>query len=1149
MAIASTILLVYASIVPLIYQPLSWEETWVRWQNIPWNHIGLYSRSDWIANGLVVMPLAFFWCGAIDYVSSSRWLVWIAAPLVVFFLSALVFGIEGLQVWFPPRTVSQNDIAAGCVGAVLGAIAWLSLGRRTIQAIESFSRIESVSGRVRWLVAAVAIGCLLYTVYPFDFVLSGEELKEKVRLGRLGWGIGWNSKQEFLQIAKGCVLASLKVAPFGIWLALTRKDRFPWLAIPLIALSMEAVQIPIYSKYATLIEGVFGVLGGWLAWVGTGIWLVSWERLRRGWIWSCAIALYAIALVVAFNWRFEEVLRDGDLINRRWHGAFSWPLVKYYYTSEYSAFSNLVGKLATFAFLGGLFGMQSWIVHGRTLRSVFWLGIVLTGALGVLIEGMQIFLPPIVPDINDVVVYVLGYAIGYGLVALVLGSQGSDGHLLEDELKEPSGIGNGDQTPVQFRSGVGTAVHKKQGRDVSSIVIESSERIHAAPVDRGLGVESWRGRSWKANCASGFAIAASLGVAILHPLWAPWMVLAGLILFGMVAMRPTLFAFLFPILVVGGDAYPLTGQLLIQEYDSLLLAGLAGVLWNLSRTKSEYRTLGEAAITSRWQRMGTVAFWIGGGCLLASVLLSGWRGWSVLLPTPFGDQLSVYFSQQNALRISKGYVWGMVYFGLERRWGDFSRGRWSLWFVRGLKASIVYVTLFVLVERLAYESLWDFQREYRATGPFFTMHIGDQHVDAFIALALPWAWSFSRGLNWRAIAISIALSVLMAMAAIYTMSRATLAAVILQILLLGVLFATQASWHRGVNPWFRRAMVVGAVVFAATIGVAVYQAESIRSRFVSTRGDMDSRWQHWRSLLETGEWAWSDRILGRGLGTLPTKLAQDKGLPVPPVRWLANGGQGEIHLQGGWPLYLEQYRWPVDRRLERIKILVRSQQDHLYSGELTLYRCRKSMLHSYEKTSVDVADAARKMAGNADWHEWGLETTLPSVASQLGDRNSEFWGAEASGISAAKDVSVAIVPWRANRGLFDGKEKEEVMFPQRGRGLLSGSAPWTFTCDDHMVWRAKNGAVHVLFEQGILGLLGWCGLLLSAVATAFQPEADRLRVFQRRLALISLFGFGVVCFFGTLVDTPWILALLLGVLSSIYAKDMDRNRSDGGDVG
>ncbi len=43
-------------------------------------------------------------------------------------MAAIVVGIEFLQLWFPNRTVSQNDIVAGVVGAIVGSCLWMLIG-------------------------------------------------------------------------------------------------------------------------------------------------------------------------------------------------------------------------------------------------------------------------------------------------------------------------------------------------------------------------------------------------------------------------------------------------------------------------------------------------------------------------------------------------------------------------------------------------------------------------------------------------------------------------------------------------------------------------------------------------------------------------------------------------------------------------------------------------------------------------------------------------------------------------------------------------------------------------------------------------------------------------------------------------------------
>ena len=227
LSVLSTLLLIYASLIPLDYQPLSPKETYLRWRGIPWLEISLYSRSDWIANALVVMPAAFLLSGAVDMGRASRWVIWGVAPCIAVFYGAVVLGIEMLQVWFPPRTVSQNDIFAGCVGAVGGVMAWLLIGRWWVFAIESFFGIERVEARLRWLAGFGCVASLLYTLYPFDFVLSGAELKQKVELGRLSWTLDWEGRSK-LELIQGMVVSALKLVPFGLWYGLAKERRHAW---------------------------------------------------------------------------------------------------------------------------------------------------------------------------------------------------------------------------------------------------------------------------------------------------------------------------------------------------------------------------------------------------------------------------------------------------------------------------------------------------------------------------------------------------------------------------------------------------------------------------------------------------------------------------------------------------------------------------------------------------------------------------------------------------------------------------------------------------------------------------------------------------------------------------------------------------------
>ena len=50
---------VYGSLVPLEYRPLPPGEAWARFQQIPYLNLGVGSRADWVANGVLYVPLGF----------------------------------------------------------------------------------------------------------------------------------------------------------------------------------------------------------------------------------------------------------------------------------------------------------------------------------------------------------------------------------------------------------------------------------------------------------------------------------------------------------------------------------------------------------------------------------------------------------------------------------------------------------------------------------------------------------------------------------------------------------------------------------------------------------------------------------------------------------------------------------------------------------------------------------------------------------------------------------------------------------------------------------------------------------------------------------------------------------------------------------
>lgn len=632
---------------------------------------------------------------------------------------------------------------------------------------------------------------------------------------------------------------------------------------------------------------------------------------------------------------------------------------------------------------------------------------------------------------------------------------------------------------------------------------------------------------------------AAIGVAAAHPVWPIWQSVGVVASFLVSCYVANAFPFLYPLLLVVGDAYPFTGQLVLQEYDSLLLGSLAG--WTLRRFWASRAALDQHAIVRRaaTDPGRSVGAWLPWAGLALSVVIALGVGLARLPSAPWGDQLSAYFTGHNAWRIAKGYAWGILFAALTIRQSGIEVALWLRAFGRGMQAAAVYVALVMLLERTIFEDWVDFERQFRAVGPFFTMHIGDQHVDAFVVLALPFAWIVRDRKPVTRLVLGVVISLLMVFASLATMSRGTIAAVMLQVVLITLVFAipsrrssTFAVLTRGTT-----LIAASAVVLLAIVG-AIWKADAIRGRFASSQTDWQTRVDHWTRMI--GNTRALDGLVGRGMGTLPTMMAKQQGRAIPPVSWVGDSSVGALHLQPGWPLYVERYAWPADSRPMTLQLTIQSEPSSVIGSphvsgrevdpgapvtqttqtQLHLFRCFKSMLHSYESTKAEVAlrhDTLR--VGEASDLQ-NATVSLPKPAIEPYKSKARVWRPEAVGMSLSGDHGLVL------RGSSNIGRAPWIS--------ASHSAPWTFTCDDHMIWRAKNAGVHLLFEHGLIGLIVFAAVAWRVFRSRGQIDiADPSRV-NRRCALVALVGFGVVAFFGTLVDTAWITALLLAVMA--YAQ-------------
>lgn len=335
----------------------------------------------------------------------------------VAFMILIVIGIEFLQVWFPRRTLSQNDIFAGCLGAVAGGLAWVACGRYLTSIAELACLSPNKSQRISHIAMVLSFVTVFHMLLPFDFVMSLPELFKKYQHDAsstfvirkvLGYPIDWIDTLRNL----------IRYVPIGVWLAYGYPKRNAWLAAFLIPTLLELSQLFIFSRNASLVDAVAGGIGIQLGRnIDFDALAVRLNSLKKSTVLGL-ILLYYFALIVATAIQGRDIVLDLGTLYSRIGLMFPVPLSRYYLKSEFSAFNLLFIKTLVFIPLGFLFALF-FIKHTKVLRCRFY---VLTSCLllGLIIESSQVFLPPLIPDVWDIFVYAFGGLLGYHLLQTVL---------------------------------------------------------------------------------------------------------------------------------------------------------------------------------------------------------------------------------------------------------------------------------------------------------------------------------------------------------------------------------------------------------------------------------------------------------------------------------------------------------------------------------------------------------------------------------------------------------------------------------------------------------------------------------------------------------------------------------------------------------
>lgn len=427
MAAAYTLFVIYGSLVPLHFHSHPWEEAWESFRNIRYLNLGIESRADWVANILLFVPLAFAWLGVLGHEKNGLWRI-LASIFVFAACVGLSTAIEFTQIFFPPRTVSLNDIIAEALGAILGIFLWWTTGPSMIRWYAAWQVAQGTLDFAQRLLYVYLFLLFGYNILPLDLTISPVEIYHKWREGRvilLPFGYAYSDMAQKTYGLFTDVLIWIPVA-FLRWQGRNKPAFFIWLYVVSVAALLEFLQLFVYTRVSDVTDIVTAALGG-----GIGIALASAATHCRastvlspdhrasghslgGWLLPLVAVLgWVIVLGLVFWYPFDFHF-EKEFIRERLLTIKMVPFEIYYFGTEYRAATEVLHKVAFFLPLGALLALTALRVPWGLWRRLFGIGaLLLIGATALGIELGKVLLPAKYPDLTNWFLEFVGGVGGY----------------------------------------------------------------------------------------------------------------------------------------------------------------------------------------------------------------------------------------------------------------------------------------------------------------------------------------------------------------------------------------------------------------------------------------------------------------------------------------------------------------------------------------------------------------------------------------------------------------------------------------------------------------------------------------------------------------------------------------------------------------